>query len=59
MHIAIIGAAGMVGRKLTERLVRDGALDGKTIEKFTLLDVIQPEKPAGFNGAVETRAADL
>lgn len=59
MHIAIIGAAGMVGRKLTERLVRDGALDGKAIEKFTLLDVIQADKPAGFNGAVETRAADL
>ena len=24
MHILIIGAAGMVGRKLTERLVKDG-----------------------------------
>ena len=28
MHILITGAAGMIGRKLTERLVMDGALDG-------------------------------
>ncbi|QTK80291.1 SDR family oxidoreductase [Agrobacterium tumefaciens] len=59
MHIAIIGAAGMVGRKLTQRLVKDGALGGKPIEKFTLIDVFQPEAPAGFSGAVDGRAADL
>ena len=29
MHILIIGAAGMVGRKLTERLAKDGTLAGK------------------------------
>ena len=29
----IIGAAGMVGRKLTERLARDGALGGREIAK--------------------------
>ena len=28
MHILIIGAAGMVGRKLTERLAKDGGLGG-------------------------------
>jgi len=28
MHILITGAAGMIGQKLTERLVRDGALNG-------------------------------
>ncbi len=29
MHILITGAAGMIGRKLTERLVRDGAPNGE------------------------------
>jgi nucleoside-diphosphate-sugar epimerase len=29
MDILIIGGAGMVGRKLAERLARDGALGGK------------------------------
>ncbi|WP_296076738.1 SDR family oxidoreductase, partial [uncultured Agrobacterium sp.] len=59
MHIAIIGAAGMVGRKLIERLVREGGLSGRTIGKFTLIDVFQPEPPAGFDGTVDARAADL
>jgi len=59
MHVAIIGAAGMVGRKLTERLVREGRLNGKDIEAFTLIDVFQPESPAGFKGKVDARAADL
>ncbi|QIG48521.1 SDR family oxidoreductase [Nordella sp. HKS 07] len=54
MHILIIGAAGMVGRKLTNRLVADGSAD-----QFTLVDVIAPETPAGFKGKVVTRACDL
>ena len=29
MHVLITGAAGMIGRKLTERLVRDGGLNGQ------------------------------
>ena len=29
MHILITGAAGMIGRKLTERLARDGGLNGQ------------------------------
>jgi D-erythronate 2-dehydrogenase len=59
MHILILGAAGMVGRKLIERLVRDGGLDGKPVERLTLADVVRPEKPAGFAGAVDTVTMDL
>ncbi len=40
MHILILGAAGMIGRKLTEKLVRDGVLHGKPIEKLSLHDVV-------------------
>ena len=50
MHILITGAAGMVGRKLTEQLVSDGGLNGKPIDKFTLVDVVAPNAPAGFTG---------
>jgi nucleoside-diphosphate-sugar epimerase len=46
MHVLITGAAGMIGRKLTERLVRDGALNGTAIERLTLADVVAPEQPA-------------
>jgi nucleoside-diphosphate-sugar epimerase len=59
VHILITGAAGMIGRKLTERLGKDGALADKSIDKLTLLDVISPPKPEAFTGKVETVAADL
>jgi nucleoside-diphosphate-sugar epimerase len=49
----------MIGRKLTERLARDGGLNGKPIEKMTLLDVVQPTKPTGFSGKADAVAADL
>ena len=59
MHILMTGAAGMIGRKLTARLVADGALNGKRIEKLTLVDITAPDKPDRFSGAVETIAADI
>jgi len=59
MHILITGAAGMIGRKLTARLVRDGALNGCAIERMTLTDVVAPEQPAGATFAIATGASDL
>jgi nucleoside-diphosphate-sugar epimerase len=59
MHILIIGAAGMVGRKLTDRLVRDGRLGSARIDQLSLIDVITPDKPKGFGGKLATRGADL
>jgi nucleoside-diphosphate-sugar epimerase len=58
MHILIIGAAGMVGRKLTASLVNAGQVGGKEIVKLTLADVIKPEL-VPHNGAVEIIATDL
>jgi nucleoside-diphosphate-sugar epimerase len=59
VNILITGAAGMIGRKLTERLAKDAALHGKPIDAMTLLDVVPPAKPAGFADKVEAVAADL
>jgi D-erythronate 2-dehydrogenase len=59
MHILISGAAGMIGRKLTARLVKDGRLNGQTIDRLTLIDVVAPEKPARFAGQVDLSIADL
>lgn len=59
MHITIIGAAGMVGRKLLSRLVADGGLNGKSIDRLTLIDVVKPQAPAGFSGNVVCLEADL
>ena len=60
MHILVIGAAGMVGRKLTAALVKAGRLAGKEISAFTLADVVKPDEGlAGFSGKVTSTAADL
>jgi len=59
MHILITGAAGMIGRKLTERLVTERALNGEAIDKLTLIDIVAPARPPGFSDHVKTRAADL
>ena len=59
MHILITGAAGMIGRKLIDRLERDGALNGQAIETLTLLDIVPPATPQGFAGRIATLALDL
>jgi Nucleoside-diphosphate-sugar epimerases len=58
MHILIIGAAGMVGRKLTAALVAAGALNGQPVERLTLADVVAPEPPPGAV-AHDLRAVDI
>lgn len=59
MQVMVIGAAGMVGRKLVARLVRDGGLGGRPIDTLTLVDVVAPSSPEDFSGQVETVTADL
>jgi nucleoside-diphosphate-sugar epimerase len=58
MHILIIGAAGMVGRKLTAALVATGVVGNQPISGLMLVDVVAPDLPqAGF--PVSALAADL
>lgn len=59
MHVLTIGAAGMLGRKLTQRLVQMGKLAGKPLEALTLVDVVAPDAPEGFDGQCRLIAADL
>ncbi|HET7198889.1 MAG TPA: D-erythronate dehydrogenase [Burkholderiales bacterium] len=42
MKVLVIGAAGMIGRKLTERLAKDGTLAGRAIADIALHDVLPP-----------------
>ncbi len=59
MHVLIIGAAGMVGRKLAARLAQDGALKGEPITAMTLADVVHAPAPGGFSGEVNALAVDI
>ena len=47
MKILVTGAAGMIGRKLVERLARDKTLGGKAIDSMTLVDVVDSPVPQG------------
>ena len=45
MRILVTGAAGMIGRKLMERLARDGTLGGEPIAYVDLVDVVESAQP--------------
>jgi D-erythronate 2-dehydrogenase len=59
MRILIIGGAGMVGRKLAERLAKEGRLGHREISHLTLQDVVAAEIPAGAKFPVEIVTGDL
>lgn len=59
MHVLVTGAAGMIGRKLAERLGRDGALNRTPIAKLTLTDIVAPSARPGFAGETALAPLDL
>ena len=58
MHVMIIGGAGMVGRKLAERLAQTGAVGKSAIDQMTLVDVVEPSVPKAA-AVVKTIVTDL
>ena len=46
MRVLITGAFGMIGRKLTARLLKDGAVAGKKITALHLQDVVAGDAPS-------------
>src|SRR5271169_1826084 len=59
MNILITGAAGMIGRKLTARLVAERALNDKPIDHLKLLDVSLPPRPDEFSTHAEAIGANI
>ncbi len=59
VQILIIGGAGMLGRKLAERLCADGQIGGKPIERLHLADMFAPTAPAGAPFEVTTTTGDF
>ena len=47
MKVLVLGAAGMVGRKLVSALVAAGQVGGRKITAITLADVVEPPAPSG------------
>lgn len=42
MRVLVTGAAGMIGRKAIERMLRDGAVGGQPIDRIVAQDVVTP-----------------
>src|SRR5690606_32567465 len=59
MHVLITGAGGMIGRKLAQRIVRDGHIGGRAISLLTLADIAAPMPPQGADAGVVAIAADI
>lgn len=59
MHVMVIGAAGMVGRKLVERLAGDPGALGYEVDRLTLVDAVAPTVPAGLAAAASALTVDL
>ena len=59
MHVLIIGAAGMIGRKLAGAIAASGTLGAMGVDRLTLADAITPQAPAGYSGEVACLAGDI
>jgi nucleoside-diphosphate-sugar epimerase len=59
MKVLVTGAAGMLGRKFSEKLAKTGLLAGKKVSRLTMADVITPAAPAGSPFEVDAVACDL
>lgn len=57
--VLITGAAGMLGRKLIDLLVRRGEVGGRPLGSLQLVDVVRPTPPTGVPVEVGLHAGDL
>ncbi len=59
MHVLITGGAGMLGRKLAQRLIQDQRIGEHEITKLTLADITTPKGLPKFEGAYAEHAMDM
>jgi nucleoside-diphosphate-sugar epimerase len=59
MRVLITGAAGMIGRKLTARLVADGKVAGRAISALDLHDIVPADAPKFGGAEVKVHTGDL
>ncbi|KXF75516.1 NAD-dependent epimerase [Paramesorhizobium deserti] len=59
MNVLVIGAAGMVGRKLVERIAAEDGVLGGSIDHLWLVDVVTPPVPSALEGVATAAAMDL
>jgi nucleoside-diphosphate-sugar epimerase len=59
MHILITGAGGMIGRKISERLLAEGRIGAREITKLTLHDIVAPDTQPTEHTTILPIAGDI
>ena len=59
MEVLILGAAGMVGQKLLNKLIIKKSINGKEIKKFKLFDIVKAPFPNDVNFEAEIITGDI
>lgn len=59
MKVLILGAAGMIGRKLAQKISADGVIGSREVSQLQLVDIVEPAAPADCPIPVTSAAADL
>src|SRR5690348_6936266 len=59
ISILVTGSAGMLGRKLVERILRDGHLGGRQLGELLLADVVATEMPANASVGARIVVSDI
>ncbi len=57
--ILVTGSAGMLGRKLVERILRDGHLGGRKVSELLLSDVVETAVPANAPAGTRVFVNDI
>ena len=59
MEVFILGGAGMVGQKLLKKILEKKQINGKSVSKIKLFDIVKAQYPENTEIEIETFTGDI